>query len=171
MKAALLARLNPLIDQLDGELTKLQPRERLLVAVAAIAILLLLVDVGVWRPVVHARANNAARLADAREVATQLERARALIPASTPAAQAGGSLLTIVDEAAKTGDLGKPLSRLSPDGDTQVRAWVEDVPFEALTHWMYSLQTRYGVRIDSVDIEQQSTPGVVNARLTLTRSS
>lgn len=172
MKAALLARFTPLIDQAQGELAKLQPRERLLVGVAALAAVVLLIDMAIWRPAAHARTNNAARLADARQVAEQLERAAALVPHNNFGAQAtGGSLMAIVDEASKSGELSKPLTRMSPDGDTQLRVWLEEVSFDSLTHWMYTLQTRYGVRVDSVDIEQQATPGLVNARLTLKKSS
>ncbi len=172
MKAALLARFTPLIDQAEGELAKLQPRERMLVGAAAVAVAILFVDMAIWRPAAHARSANAARLDDARQVAEQLERAAGLVPHTNAGAQAsGGSLMAIVDEASKSGELSKPLTRMSPDGDTQLRVWIEDVTFDSLTHWMYSLQTRYGVRVDSVDIEQQPTPGTVNARLTLKKSS
>jgi general secretion pathway protein M len=173
MKAALLARVNPLFDQAESELAKLQPRERALVGAAAIAAVILFIDMAIWRPAAHARSNGEARLADARQVAEQLERAAALAPHGGPGAVAAGdgSLMSIVDSAAKSGELSKPLTRMSPDGDTQLRVWLEDVTFDSLTHWMYSLQTRYGVRVDSVDIEQQPTPGLVNARLTLKKAS
>lgn len=172
MKAALLARLTPLADQLEGELAKLQPRERVMVGVAAIAAAVLLIDLAIWRPAAHARSSNAARLEDARQVAEQLERASRIVPHNNlPDLGNGGSLMSVVDEASKSGELSKPLTRMSPDGDSQLRVWLEDVTFDSLTHWMYSLQTRYGVRVDSVDIEQQPTPGLVNARLTLKKSS
>jgi general secretion pathway protein M len=172
MKAALLARVNPLVEQLEGELGKLQARERLLVAVAAVAAVVLVLDMAIWRPAAHARNNNQARLDDARQVAEQLEHAAVLVPHNNLAGQAnGGSLMAIVDEASKGGELSKPLTRMSPDGDTQLRVWVEEVTFDSLTHWMYTLQSRYGVRVDSVDIEQQPTPGLVNARLTLKKPS
>jgi general secretion pathway protein M len=170
MKAALLARLSPFIEQIDGELAKLQPRERMIVVIGAIAAVLALIYVALWRPVTHARSANADRLAQAREVALQLERASGVVSHSNPSAGGGGSLLSTVDEASKSGELGKPLTRLSPDGESQVRAWAEEVSFDALVRWMNLLQTRYGIRIDSVDVEQQPTAGVVNARLTLTRS-
>jgi general secretion pathway protein M len=169
MKAALLARLSPLIEQIDGELAKLQPRERLAVIIGAIAALIALIYLAMWRPVANSRTTNAARLATAREVALQLERASGVVSHSGPTA-GGGSLLSTVDEASRSGELGKPLTRLSPDGESQVRAWAEEVSFDNLVRWMNLLQSRYGVRIDSVDIEQQPTAGVVNARLTLTKS-
>ncbi|MFX8708241.1 type II secretion system protein GspM, partial [Acinetobacter baumannii] len=69
MKAALLARITPLTDQVEGELAKLQPRERVLVGVAALAAVVLIIDLAIWRPAAHARSNNASRLQDARQVA------------------------------------------------------------------------------------------------------
>ena len=81
------------------------------------------------------------------------------------------SLLSAVDLASKDGTLSKPPSRLQPDGDTQVRVWVDEVQFDSLVRWVNELQTRYGVRVDSLDVERQPTAGLVNARLSLVRAS
>jgi general secretion pathway protein M len=80
------------------------------------------------------------------------------------------SLLSAVDQASKDGILGKPLSRINPDGEKQIRVWVEDTSFDALLRWMQDLQSRYGVRVDAVAIERRPAPGLVNARLTLVRA-
>jgi general secretion pathway protein M len=171
MKERLAQLLAPYREQITAQLDTLQPRERAMVAIAAVAVVLAILYGGIWKPVHNARHHAEQRLVDARDLATQLERASTEVPHTGPAAAGGGgSLLSVVDESAKTGALGKPLSRLSPDSDNQVRAWVDDVPFEALVHWMYDLQTRYGVRVDTADVEGQDTPGVVNARLTLVRA-
>ena len=80
-------------------------------------------------------------------------------------------LLSAVDKAAKDPSLGgKAPTRMQPDGESQVRVWLEDVPFDALLRWMYGLQGHYGVRIDSVAIERRPTAGQVNARLSLVRA-
>ena len=81
----------------------------------------------------------------------------------------GVSLLSAVDQASKSGTLSKAPSRLQPDGENQVRVWLEDTQFDALLRWMLELQDNYGLKIEVVDIERQPTPGLVNARLSLTR--
>jgi general secretion pathway protein M len=50
-----------------------------------------------------------------------------------------------------------------------VRIWLEDVPFDGLVRWLGDLHARYGVRVDNADIERESGPGLVNARLTLVK--
>jgi general secretion pathway protein M len=172
MKAQILQAVAPLREQVETELAKLQPRERVIVIGGSILAALAFVYLAIWKPVELARHNGEKRLADAREIAVQLQRASSIVPRSAGAQQlGGGSLLATVDQASKSGDLGKPLSRLSPEGDAQVRAWVEDVQFDSLMRWISSLQSRYGVRVDSVEIERQPTPGLVNARLSLVKGS
>jgi len=168
----ILDALDPLLAPLEAELAKLQPRERAIVAVGAVFVAFALVWFLICRPVFRAHARAEQELAAARSVATQLERAAALVPRSNaPAVASGGSLLSTVDESSKAAALGKTLTRLSPDGDSQVHAWLEGVSFDTLVRWMYALQSRYGLRIDSVDIEQQPTPGVVNGRITVVKGS
>ncbi|MGH8482382.1 MAG: type II secretion system protein GspM, partial [Nevskiaceae bacterium] len=108
----------------------------------------------------------------ARALAVQLEQLAMTAPrqGSGPAAGAGQSLLAIVDQSRKASAIQQPPSRLQPDGDDTVRLWLEDVPFEALVRWLGELHTRYGVRVDAVEVERESGPGLVSARLTLMRN-
>ena len=76
-----------------------------------------------------------------------------------------------MDQASKDGILGKAPSRMQPDGDKQVRVWIEDVNFEAVLRWMDDLQNRYGVRVDAVTLEKRPAAGTVNVRLSLVRAS
>ena len=50
-----------------------------------------------------------------------------------------------------------------------MRIWLDDVPFDALVRWLGDLHTRYGVRVEAANIERESGPGLVSARLTLMR--
>ncbi len=79
------------------------------------------------------------------------------------------SLLTLIDQQGKSPELGKPPSRMQPEGDNEVKVWFEDVPFDALVRWMATLETRNGLQIAGAEIERRAVPGLVNARLTVTR--
>lgn len=170
LEQALGQQLAPLRARYEA----LQPREQWLVATAGIVIALALVYAAVWKPVAQARLHRATELEAARAVASSLVIAEAEVLArgQRGGAVVGGdvSLLSAVDQASKSGTLNKAPSRLQPDGDNQVRVWLEDVQFEALLRWMYELQSRYGLRIDVADVERQPTPGLVNARLSLMRA-
>jgi general secretion pathway protein M len=152
------------------------PREQLILAVGAVVVVLALVYLLLWQPFALARDHASGRLAAARTLAARIEQ----IGAQGQALHAGGgapvvgpeaSLLTAVDQASKDGVLGKAPSRVQPDGDKQVRVWVEDVPFDAMLRWMDDLQNRYAVRVDAVTLEKRPAAGTVNARLSLMRAS
>lgn len=176
--------MKPLDDALQNLQTKaeplleryreLQPRERVMVAVGAAVVVLTLIYLVLWEPFANARAKQFAALADERAFAERLE----TVGATVQKARAAGvgaiqgreqSLLTLIDQQGKSPELGKPPARLQPEGDTEVKVWFEDVPFDALVRWMATLETRYGVQIAGAEIERRAGAGLVNARLTVTR--
>lgn len=153
----------------------LQMRERWMVAVGAVALLITLLYLLAWEPLMQSREQRQAGLQTARAVAIKLEQAAVQVQQSRgnqPAASAGlnVSLLAAVDQASKQGGLGKGPSRIQPEGDTEVRVWFEDIAFDAMVRWLAELQTRYGVSVQTFDIEPQPTPGRVNVRLSLVRA-
>lgn len=151
----------------------LAPREQRIVGGGAIVLGLVILYLGVWEPLAAAHKARHEALEDARAVAAQLEILAAEMQRNRGAGGAmlgaGQSLLSIVDQSRRASSLTKPPSRLQPEGDTTVRIWLDDVPFDALMRWLADLQSRYGVRVDTADIERESGPGLVNARLTLVR--
>lgn len=153
---------------------ELQPRERVIVAGGAVALLLILLYVAVWEPAANARTRQQAALADSRALAERLE----VIAATVQKARASGvgaiqgqgqSLLSVIDQQGRAPELGKPPARLQPEGENEVRVWFEDVSFDALLRWIAMLETRYGVKIVGAEIERRAGGGLVNARLTVTR--
>jgi len=149
----------------------LAERERRVLGTGAAALGLIVLYVGAWEPLVSAKRQQHADLQAARALATQLESLAAVASrgGDSAVAGAGQSLLAIIDQTRRSSPITKPPSRLQPEGDATVRIWLEDVPFDALVRWLDELQTRYGVRVDDADIERESGPGLVNARLTLVR--
>ncbi len=163
--------MNPALERLRAWWAGLAERERRVLAGGAVVFALIVLYTGIWDPVTAARRERAADLQAARALAVQIE---SLAPAATrgtggPGAGAGQSLLAIVDQTRKASAITKPPSRLQPEGDNTVRLWLEDVPFDALVRWLGELHTRYGVSVEDADIERESGPGLVNARLTLVR--
>lgn len=153
----------------------LQVRERWMLGVGAAALLLTVLYLAVWEPIAESRDQRAVALASSRDIAVRLEQAAAQLRATAgqnPAATAGRglSLLAAVDQASKLGSLGKSPTRVQPEGDREVRVWFEDLSFDHLVRWLAELQTRYGISVQTMDIEAQSEPGRVNVRLSLVRA-
>ena len=153
----------------------LQMRERLMVVVGGAVVLITLVYLLIWEPMVNAHAARTTALDTARAQAITLERAAQqvqVLRGRNPAATAGRSmsLMSAVDQASKQGSLGKGPSRIQPEGDREVRVWFEDVSFDAMVRWLADLQSRYGVSVQTLDVEPQAAPGRVNVRLSLVRA-
>lgn len=164
--------MNAYLERLRAWWSGLADKERRAVAAGTAVLALVFLYAAAWQPLLKARHKRETALADARAVATQLEQLAGEAQRRRGGGAtlgAGQSLLAVVDQSRKTSGITKTPSRLEPEGDTTVRIWLEDVPFDALVRWLNDLQTRYGVRVDNADIERESGPGLVNARLTLMR--
>jgi len=163
--------MNAYLERFRAWWSGLAERERRVLSLGAAALGLIVIYSGIWEPVADARQRQQVNLQAARALAVQLESLAATAPRAGGGALAGAgqSLLAVIDQSRKSSQVTNPPSRLQPEGDNTVRIWLEDVPFDALLRWLGDLQTRYGVRVDNADIERESGPGLVNARLTLMR--
>lgn len=154
-------------------LAGLEPRERLLVIVAAVALILFLLFVLVLQPLHSSYNNLRASVAEQRETAqwmaqsarnfSQLKRNR-----GAPVKGLGGrSLLAVTDSTARAGGLGPALQRVEPEGSNGVRVWLEDAAFDDLVRWLARLGSAHGVYVDSLTLERSDAAGRVDTRLTL----
>lgn len=162
--------MNAALERFRAWWSSLVERERRVLSVGGAALALIVLYVGVWEPLSGAVRRGQNELQAARAMASQLETLATAVPrAGGATAGADQSLLAVIDQSRKSSAITKPPSRLQPEGDNTVRIWLEDVPFDGLMRWIGELQARYGVRVESVEIERESGPGLVNARLTLMR--
>jgi general secretion pathway protein M len=163
--------MKALLERFKAWWTSLNDRERRMVSAGGGVLALFAAYAAIWQPVHHWRAARAEALDDARAVATRLEAVGAEVQAGRgprPVAS-GQSLFAMVDQSARASALGKAPTRVQPEGDAVVKVWLEEVSFDGVLHWLLDLETRYGVRVDSAEIERKSGPGLVNARLTLAK--
>jgi general secretion pathway protein M len=158
-----LAKLQQWLDSLES-------RERLLVSVGALVVGITLLYLLIWEPVAKAHHNREAELVISQQLANRIELLAGQTRINpTAGASRGLSLLSAVDQASKSGTLNKPLSRIQPEGDTEVKIWIEAVSFDALLRWIAQLQSSDGVVVRSAQIEKDAGPGLVSAQLSLVR--
>jgi general secretion pathway protein M len=165
-------RLTTLLAPLQSALAGLAPREQRLVLIGALALLLTLLFLTVWEPLVQHHQRQTLALDDARALASRLELIGAEVAArrgNRPSIDRSASLLATVDRAARSGTLGVAPSRLQPEGEREVRVWLDNLVFENLLQWIDELSSRHGVAVLTLDVERTGSPGRVNARLTLVR--
>lgn len=165
--------MNAYLNTLQEWFRGLAPRERAIVSAGTVIVAITLLYLLVWEPLSKAQSRYAQELVSAHALAQKLE----ILAANARNAQGSGgsvgvgtSLLSAVDQASKSGTLTKPLSRIQPEGDTEVKVWIDGTSFDSLLRWIGELESRYGIRAQAVDIEKDATPGQVNAHLSLVRT-
>ena len=113
-------------------------RERVILGVGAVALVVVIAYLAIWEPVKVLHQRRVVALAEARALAVRLQELAA--SAQGPTALASGSqrqsLLSVVDQSGKSSGVGKPPSRIQPEGDATVRVWFEDVSFDAVVGWL-----------------------------------
>ncbi len=166
--------MNATLTQFQEWFRSLAPRERLLVSIGSVVVAITILYLGIWEPLSKAHSKREIDLAAAQALAQRLEVIaatvqKAQVNAGDPVVSTGASLLSTVDQVSKTGTLGKPLTRIQPEGDHEVKVWIDEVSFEALVRWISELEGRYGISIQTADLDRGTLPGQVNVRLSLVR--
>jgi len=165
--------MNAYLLQLKERYAQLAQRERWMLAIGVGAVTLTLLYLLIWEPLAKAEQRRFEAVQGARGLASRIEELAAEVQnrrGGGAPVNLGISILAAVDQTTKGGLLEKAPSRVQPEGEKEVKVWVEDVSFDGLMRWLHELESRYGIRAQSAEIERQSAPGLVNARLSLVRS-
>ena len=149
-------------------LERLGERERRMVIVGAVALVLILI-VGIILPlnasVAKAQDRVARKQADLAWMQSALPELAAAGPA-TERPQSQESLLITVDRTAREAGLAKSLTSSEPAG-TGLRIRLEKAQFDIMVGWLARLADQNGVRVESASIDKSGDAGVVNAGLVL----
>ena len=153
----------------------LDPRERRILIIGAVTLLVVLLYLLAWEPLIKNTATleksnreNQELLLWMEQSAEEAKQLQAKLQASGPSGSTQGqSLLGTIDRTAKIGNLGKSVKRVQPDGQSKARVWLENASFNDTVKWLESLQRQQGIHIVTSVIEKQEEPGLVNVRLVL----
>ncbi|MES9988603.1 MAG: type II secretion system protein M [Candidatus Thiodiazotropha endolucinida] len=150
------------------------PQEHMALIIGAAAILLLLVYLLMWRPFNQAL-DKKALLVESQQLTLNWMQENLDLVKNLRSQQRGKSagsneaLLTLVDRTAKKIRLRQQIQRIKPQGDNAVQLWIEEAPFDTIIKWLGQLTQTHAIEIDSLTIDRQDKPGLVNARLVLQR--
>lgn len=153
---------------------KLAPREQWMVGAAAVLVLAMLYYLIVWEPLSKASQRLDADLLASQQLVSQMQQTRAEV-ASLGGSRAAAvqpsnrSLLSVVDSSGKRSGVAKNIKRIQPEGQSKVRLWLEDAPFEPLLAWLKQLESNQGIVLGNGSLDRDDRAGTVQARLTLTR--
>ena len=151
----------------------LQPRERRMIAIGAVACVLLLAWAFIWHPLARARADLHTRVDRQRDDVAWMRAASGQATELHAAGERshverqGKSLLALADVSARAAGLSGALKRVEPTGGNSVRVSFEVASFDMLVDWLNQLARDYGVRVTDFSADKVEGLGLVNARVTL----
>lgn len=152
-------------------LARFSPRERRLLLVAGVLLLLFLGWLLLWRPLAAARDTLRGQVAQS---AAELSWMRQALPAlagsaqsQAPRASDGRSLLARVDAGAREAGLGETLLRVEPVSASEVRVSFGGADFDALVGWMEAFTAAHDATVTELSVQRVQGVGRVDARLAL----
>ena len=163
------------LDNLRNWFESLQPRERLMVVLTSIVVVITLFYVAVWEPLhkglqqeLEKRDNLQASLAWMQGAAQEVRALRAAGVSGQRRNDNAPVSLTIEKTAASSGIKSK-LGKLESSGKNAARARLDNVDFNQMILWLNTVEQNYGIAASSVNIESTDKPGIVNARISFSR--
>ena len=91
------------------------------------------------------------------------------LAASTNMAHEKRSLLLIIDSTSADMGVKAAIKRLSPDGESKVRLYLENALFDNLLDWLIHLSEEHRVHIENISLRLSDADGFVNGSLVLSR--
>lgn len=142
----------------------LTPRDQQFLRVLGVVTFLVILVYGIWLPSQRAAQKAELQYEQNRELVAMLQAANG--QTASAGQMASGSLLVLASDAAAANAL--VFSRIEPEGEAQVRVWVERADFNAVAAWLARLSTQ-GVKLQEAQAERQGDGRGVSARFVLTR--
>jgi len=159
------------MDELRTWYQSLQQREQRVLQAGAAALALMLLYAAVLHPYLSDKQRLQQHISDQRDLiawmrpaAAQIQALRGQQPAGMPAGQ---SLLAVVDKSAADAGFGAALKQVQTDNDGSIRVQLQGVGFDNLVRWLGGLQQRYGISVREMTAQRSTSPGNVDAGLTL----
>ncbi|MDX5333739.1 MAG: type II secretion system protein M [Gammaproteobacteria bacterium] len=154
-------------------LEQLTPRDRrILIAGGAIA-LPLLFYVLAWAPlqrqITQLETSVAAQRASFSWMQSAAVEVARLRTRNANLAQAGGSLLSIVNQSAQRHELAKTIQRMTPQGEQAIELLISSVNFDGFVTWLGDLELEHSIMVSTLTLTRTELPCRVDVRLTLER--
>jgi general secretion pathway protein M len=159
------------MNKLKAWYAGLQQREQRVVTVGAIALALIILIGGIVLPLQSAvsraiqgsetrREDLAWMRANAPEISA---RGGEIVP------DTGEVPVVLVDRVGREVGLASSLRGTQPNATGGVRVQLEAAPFDTVVTWLDTLDRRYGLAIESINVDRTPTPGLVNASISFSQ--
>lgn len=174
-QSSLSAELSDRFREVKRHYYLLGARERLILHVISVVVVLLLIFALGIAPAQKKLATAKQQHIAAQEMHEWMKANEPRLRDAARAGRSGGAsmtgqaLLTQVNRSAQTS--GVTLRRTEPEGDDKLRVWVEDASFNAVISWLADMDKRMGIKVINISVESHRDPGLANVRIILGAAS
>ena len=163
--------MNPLIDNIQKSLNRLNPRERIIVIGGGLVLLVVAVYLLAWQPLLEKQDMLKASIKSQQELHQWMLKSVAEVKLLTGSGQHKllnpSAMQSVINRTAKTALPGALIKRIEKNRQQGVQVWIEQVAFDDMMKWLGSLQQGKGIRVASIVSDRTDQAGRVNARLVL----
>ena len=152
----------------------LAPRERRLVIIGGVAVMLMLIYFAAISPVRSAHSRLLNDVQQKRQLLALINRSAGRIQSAGTGRghlQPGESVFAATSTAIQSSPISGSVQRLEQTQNGGVRLSLSGVDFDALVQWLGALSHQQGIVATRATIQQGNNPGTVDATLTLNTSS
>ena len=153
---------------------QLAPREKQSLILMSVVVLITLFYFALWKPLKTGIEDGQLRLKaqthallKIRQQAAEVRQLRSGGAGKQTIIGDSSSLLGLIERSAKQKNINGNLQKVQPEGQREVRVWMENASFDQLISWLDLLSSRYAIQITEISVERGNTPGIVNARILL----
>lgn len=169
IRQRVLTEINPYIDTLIDRWEGFNRRDQLVILLLSALMLASLMFALVLYPVTQYRKDVLVRYDAKLALNTWMKSVAPSLKDSSKGGSkkvnSGQAMLGVINSTAAS--QGLKIKRLQPEGDKNLRVWFEDMPFNNLMMWLSEIERAHQITVDSVNIDAQKVPGIVNAKLVL----
>ncbi|MDH5395482.1 MAG: type II secretion system protein M [Gammaproteobacteria bacterium] len=152
----------------------LSQRERILLQSAAAVMIVFLSYIIIWQPLSDNYEKNKKNVLTATETLEWMKKAsrdikilRGNHSVNTTIRSGKQFVLGVVDRTVRKSGLNSTMKRVQPEGESGVRVWFEQAPFDELIKWLAVIESEQGLIVNEINIERSDSPGLVNVRVYL----
>lgn len=163
------------MDKLKQKWQELQPRERMLLSIGTLFIIVLLFYYGIVSPLNQA-ANQAKSTYIYQQNLVNWMRPRVQAISSNHTAQtpsqtlSQNELLPTIDSRLKSTTFARSVEQVTQDGNNNVRITFKAVPFDDLLTWLITQWQTSRIAVSDIDVQKGKKQGLTDVNLTLTLS-
>jgi general secretion pathway protein M len=146
-----------------------ESNEQRVIAGLALAFALMILWLGIWKPISDWRATENNRYQNAQSQFDWMQanepRGRALASGGAGSGQDQRSLLPVITRSAQA--QGIQVNRLQPESNGVISVAIQAQPFDNLLQWLNQLEENNGVSVLRMAVDAEGRSGIVNAQIRL----